>query len=145
MNPLLERLSWVAGIIAGGVAVAVFLLDLTNAESSDPGQESLLSKRLPNVFAELSPGASTDKMRSLLGVPHAQGASLSGVKYINRGLFELYGKLAGKEEEAQEAIGEMMQERSKERQYSYRFDDALVQIRSADGETISELAVMTRD
>lgn len=100
----------------------------------DSGNTALVSV-LPDIFAELGPGASVEKMKSILGPPHAEGPPYSGALRSMRN-----------------GVGKMEDERPAwltydlpGSQYSYRFKDAFVQFLSADGQSISTLMVASRD
>lgn len=90
---------------------------------------SELSVVLPSIFKELGPGASVEKMKNLLGPPYAQGAPLSGAIRVMQNFKDFVGDTSTLPKDAR-------------KQYSYRFNDAYVQLRSEDGETISELMVL---
>lgn len=97
--------------------------------SSNVDSNPQLAVQLPAIFKELGPGASVEKMKKLLGPPYAQGAAMSGAVRMIQNF--------------KNSIGDASEfKKDPRKQYSYRFEDAYIQVRSEDGETISELMVL---
>lgn len=116
------------GTVGGNVTITM------QADPMPAKVHSTLAKQLPKIFSELGPGASLARMRGLLGQPYAQGNAMAGLARILDNADQFFGT---------QGSGKKIMDQRK--QFSYRFEDAYVQIRSEDGSSVSELIVVTRD